>query len=117
MCVLVVYGLWAFLGNVFTCFPVQKYWDFTIREGACLNRNTITYINAGGNIASDLTLLSIPIPLLKNLQLPKRQKYILVGVFLCGTLACVMSIIRLKSLYEIGHAPPAKQSGTPMFSP
>jgi hypothetical protein len=88
---------------------VEKYWNPAV-EGKCLNRNIITYVNAGVNIGSDLTLLAIPIPLLKNLHIPRRQKFILVGVFLCGALACTMSIIRLRSLYEIGHAPPARQS-------
>lgn len=107
---LVVYGLWAIIGTIFTCYPVQKYWDPAV-EGVCLNRNAITFANAGINICSDLTLLIIPIPLLKSLQLPRRQKYVLVGVFLCGGLACTMSIIRLWSLYEIGHAAPPQQSG------
>lgn len=98
------------LGTIFTCYPVQKYWDFTVTEGKCLDRNAITFVNAGVNIATDLVLLAIPIPLLKNLQIPKKQKFILVGVFACGAFACAMSIIRLKALYEIGRAPQEQQS-------
>lgn len=116
MAFLIVYGLWAVLGTIFTCYPVSKYWDFTVQGGVCLDRNAITYANAGINIATDLILLAIPIPLLKNLQLPRRQKFILMGVFACGAFASAMSIIRLKALYEIGIAPQEQQSSTfPFF--
>lgn len=82
-----------------------------MQEGTCMNRNAITFANAGINIVTDLILLALPIPLLHKLQIPRKQKFILVGVFACGALACAMSIIRLHSLYQIGVAPPAKQSG------
>lgn len=107
---LVIYGLWAVLGTIFTCYPVSKYWDFTVQGGKCLDRNAITYANAGINIATDVVLLAIPIPLLKNLQISRKQKYILMGVFFCGAFATAMSIIRLKALYEIGIAPQEQQS-------
>lgn len=109
---LIVYGLWTIIGNILTCVPVQKYWDFTVTDGVCLDRNAITFVNAGMNIVTDLTLLAIPILLLRRLQITRRQKYILMGVFACGGLACAMSIIRLKSLYQIGHAPLERQSST-----
>lgn len=112
---LVIYGSWAILNTIFTCVPVRKYWDLTVKGGHCINRNSLTFANAGINIISDITLLAIPIVLLRGLQIPRRQKYILVGVFACGSIACVMSIIRLKSLYEIGHAPLERQSS--MFPP
>lgn len=106
---LVVYGLWTILGTVFTCVPVHKYWDF-MAEGKCVDRNALTFANAGLNIATDITLLAIPSLLLRKLQIPRRQKFILVGVFACGAFACVMSIVRLRALYEIGIAPQEEQS-------
>lgn len=106
---LVIYGLWTILGTIFTCVPVSKYWDFMV-EGKCVDRNALTFANAGINIATDLTLLAIPIMLLRKLQIPRRQKFILVGVFACGAVSCAMSIVRLKALYEIGMAPQEEQS-------
>jgi hypothetical protein len=104
-----IYTLWSVFGTIFTCWPVEKYWNFA-EEGTCLDRNAITFANAGINIVTDLGLLALPIPLLHKLQIPRKQKIILVGVFACGALACAMSIIRLHSLYQIGVAPPARQS-------
>ena len=108
---LIVYGTWAILGTIFTCWPVAKYWDLTIRDGKCLSRNGITYANAGINIGTDVTLLAIPLLLLKDIHIPTPQKIILLGVFACGGFACAVSIVRLKALAEIAAAPPAQQSG------
>ncbi|KAI9150321.1 LOW QUALITY PROTEIN: Satratoxin biosynthesis SC0 cluster protein [Paramyrothecium foliicola] len=106
---LVIYSMWSILGTVLTCVPVSKWWTPT-KEGKCFDRNIINYVNAGINIFTDLIMLAIPIPLLHKLQISRKQKFILVGVFACGGLACIMSIIRIHSLYQIGVAPPAKQS-------
>jgi hypothetical protein len=38
------------------------------------------------NIATDLTLLILPMPLLSQLHLPRRQKVALLGVFALGGL-------------------------------
>lgn len=76
-----------------------------------MDKNIITFANAGINIASDLVLAIIPIPLLWKLQIPKKQKFILTSLFGLGMFASVMSIVRLSSLQQIAVAPPEEQSG------
>ncbi|KAK3373147.1 hypothetical protein B0T24DRAFT_527497 [Lasiosphaeria ovina] len=112
MGVLAAYGAWSVLGNVFVCWPVDFYWlepTGTLR-GACMDKGAVTFSNAALNIVSDLVLIAVPVPLLWRLQLPRRQKIVLVCLFGGGAFACVTSIVRLHALYTIAVAPPAEQS-------
>ncbi|EAA29286.1 hypothetical protein GE21DRAFT_6923 [Neurospora crassa] len=110
----VIYGLWTVFGTFFTCWPVNLWWEMVRRErapkGVCMDKNIITFTNAGINIASDLVLAIIPIPLLWKLQIPKKQKLVLTSLFGMGMFASVMSIVRLSSLQQIGAAPAEEQS-------
>ncbi|KAK0728827.1 hypothetical protein B0T26DRAFT_638721 [Lasiosphaeria miniovina] len=112
MGVLAAYGAWSVLGNVFVCWPVGFYWlepTGTLR-GACMDKGAVTFSNAALNIASDLVLIAVPVSLLWRLQLPRRQKMVLVCLFSGSAFACVTSIVRLHALYTIAVAPPAEQS-------
>lgn len=111
LCLLVwmtLYGLFCLLSSILTCVPVAKYWDDSI-EGGCINRSILHYVLAGFNIANDITLLILPLPYLKALQIPKRAKYMLMGVFACGSFACIVAIIRLYSLWVNNSAPIPQQ--------
>ncbi|KFY44065.1 hypothetical protein V495_03648 [Pseudogymnoascus sp. VKM F-4514 (FW-929)] len=108
--VLVVYGLWTIVGSIVMCIPVAAFWDESIK-GHCMNRLQFWFANAGVNIATDIIIFAIPMPLLKQLQLPKKQKIGLMFVFGFGAFVCVTSIIRLKSLYEISVSPDTALDG------
>ncbi|KAK3377461.1 hypothetical protein B0H63DRAFT_477246 [Podospora didyma] len=108
---LVVYGLLTVIGNIFICWPIEAYWMAILGvQGTCLSKGGVTFSNAGINIATDIILIVVPIPLLWRLQIPQKQKIILMCLFGMGTFACITSIIRLQSLYMIAIAPEAEQS-------
>lgn len=67
------------------CIPVAAFWDRSI-EGRCLDAPTIWYIMAGVNLVTDFGTLIMPMPVIKSLQLPRRQKMMLMGVFCLGFL-------------------------------
>ena len=109
--ILVIYGLWTFFSSIFVCIPVAAYWGETIGiTGRCMDRNAVTFANAALNIVSDFVIVAIPISLLRKLQIPRKQKYILMGVFGAGVFASVTPIVRLHSLYVIGKTEFTKQS-------
>ncbi|KFY07466.1 hypothetical protein V492_07128 [Pseudogymnoascus sp. VKM F-4246] len=108
--VLVVYGLWTIIGSILMCIPVAAFWDESIK-GHCMNRLQFWFANAGVNIATDIIIFAIPMPLLKQLQLPKKQKIGLMFVFGFGAFVCITSVIRLKSLYEISVSPDTALDG------
>lgn len=110
---LVVYGLWTFFSSIFTCWPIETYWMFVVgAQGACMDKTGLTFSNAAINIATDIVLIAVPMPLLWRLQIPRRQKYVLMGLFCLGIFATVTSIIRLHALYLMGIAESKEQSGT-----
>jgi len=69
-----------------------------------MNKDLLTYLNPAVNIVTDIILAVVPLFLLRNLQIPRRQRFILLGVFAVGFFACITSIIRLNALYQIANA-------------
>lgn len=80
-----VCGIMTFCAALFFCFPVSKAWDDSV-PGWCVNRPALNYSVAGFNILNDIMLLIIPLPFLTKLQLPRKQRIILISVFACGLL-------------------------------
>ncbi|CAG7557531.1 unnamed protein product [Fusarium equiseti] len=92
------YGTLCLMLTVFTCYPAAKYWDDSI-PGKCLDNRALRYAFAGINIVNDITLLVAPMPFLRNLQIARRIKFVLMGVFAAGAVACIVAVIRLYSLW------------------
>ncbi|KAF7185647.1 Satratoxin biosynthesis SC1 cluster protein 4 [Pseudocercospora fuligena] len=97
--IIVGWTMWAFLSALFACWPIHSFWDGS--EGTCLNRLAVWFSNAAVNIATDLATAIIPLPVLKSLNIPKKQRYILMAVFGLGGVVCIISVLRLSALYAI----------------
>lgn len=85
---LVVVGLWSLsqiFVQAFVCRPVSAFWDKTVR-GSCIPAHPSWYINAAGNIATDILILILPLPIILKLKLGRRQKYILMSILCLGFL-------------------------------
>lgn len=74
----------AFL-NIRVCVPVAAFWDTAI-TGRCINRLTVWYVMAGFNLITDIGIFCIPLPVIKSLQLPRKQKAMLFAIFCLGFL-------------------------------
>ena len=61
------------------------------------------FANTVLNIITDIATTVLPLPVLRTLQLPKRQKMLLMVVFSLGFTTCVVSILRLHSLYIVSR--------------
>ncbi|KAK3359581.1 hypothetical protein B0T25DRAFT_621071 [Lasiosphaeria hispida] len=81
-----------------TCMPVAAFWDSSVK-GRCLDSPTIWYIMAGVNLATDFAILIMPMPAIKSLQLPRRQKFMLIAIFGLGFFPCAISIYRVRTLH------------------
>jgi hypothetical protein len=68
---------------IFQCWPLDGAWNAELQATAtCVNINAFYLANAGTNIFTDLLAYLLPMKLVKNLQIPRKQK-IAVGVMLC----------------------------------
>lgn len=54
------------------------------------------YINAAGNIVTDISIMIMPLPILSKLQMPSKQKYFLIAIFSLGILYVYHSFIVLR---------------------
>lgn len=84
ICVIVT-GLWMTLSVFFLCSPVNAYWD--PRAGHhCLSKTVVWSLNAFIQIATNIVMVILPMPVLTQLRLPRRQKFALIFVFALGLL-------------------------------
>ncbi|KAK1579258.1 uncharacterized protein LY79DRAFT_348289 [Colletotrichum navitas] len=79
------------------CLPVAAFWDTTIK-GRCIDLLASWYVMAAVNIVADFVIFSLPIPVINSLQIPRRQKRMLIFVFGLGFLTCIISAFRIKTL-------------------
>ncbi|CEO60815.1 hypothetical protein PMG11_05335 [Penicillium brasilianum] len=100
---LAVYGTWTILSAWANCVPLEKFWDPTV-PGFCFDKKALWFSNSAIHILSDILILVYPMPVLKSLQLPKRQKFALIGVFALGGFVLITSILRLSSLLVISNS-------------
>jgi hypothetical protein len=78
-----VYGTLCLLLTIMTCWPIERYWDNSV-PGRCLDNRTLRYAFAAINIVNDIALLIAPMPWLKSLQMPRRTKFLVIGLFAIG---------------------------------
>lgn len=70
---------------IFNCRPVSGFWKMD--EGAvCIPTLPMWYVNAGGNIITDIIIFALPIPVVWKLQMPRSQRLSLSAVFCLGFL-------------------------------
>ena len=85
MGVVVAFTISSVLTSILQCSPVKYAYDKS-GTGTCIDLGKFWYANAGYNIATDLIIIILPILVIRTLQLPKRTKIALCGVFALGIL-------------------------------
>ncbi|KAF4993964.1 hypothetical protein FGRMN_6095 [Fusarium graminum] len=83
--------------STLVCVPIAKVWDHTL-PGRCFDLLTFWYVMAGFIMATDLGVFLIPLPVIKSLNLPIKQKIMLFMVFSLGFFSCAISIYRIQTL-------------------
>lgn len=96
-------GITAVFCAIFTCIPIDAYWNLPKKAFAkCINQDAYVFLqygctkrlmncrmyhaNAGLNIATDILVAALPVRSLWTLQIPKKQKIVLLLVFTLGWL-------------------------------
>ncbi|KAK2729106.1 hypothetical protein CKAH01_10545 [Colletotrichum kahawae] len=80
---------------LFHCNPVRKAFDFTINDGKCLDVAVLYIATAVSNIATDVMLFILPMPMIFNLRMKIAQKIGAMLIFGIGSITIATSIIRL----------------------
>lgn len=87
----IMWWIAAFLDSIFECVPVQAIWDKSIRDPQCQNVRASALGTGIANMILDILFLIIPLPMIWKLQVTKRIKVSLTGIFLLGALYVSLS--------------------------
>jgi hypothetical protein len=85
--------------NAFQCSPPKAAYT-TVTSGKCISIVTLFLCSAPVNIATDLAILVLPIPVLTGMRLPRKQKTVLVLTFALGIFVTVVDVIRIYYLQQ-----------------
>lgn len=87
--------------NVFQCRPVSAAFLSSLPSTAhCTDIVTLYLSSSPVNIITDLAILFLPMPILTQMRLPKKQKIILVITFSFGFFVAVVDVIRIAFLQQ-----------------
>ncbi|KAI9673626.1 MAG: hypothetical protein M1817_002263 [Caeruleum heppii] len=98
---LVLFQVSTTLVDIFNCTPIKASWDKTLPNARCVDPPTLYMATAGINVATDIIILLIPLPLIWHLRIHNRQKAALTLIFGVASLACVATIFRITVFDEI----------------
>ncbi|CAN9239456.1 unnamed protein product [Alternaria alternata] len=87
MAVVISYTIWTVFSSIFMCVPVRAFW--THEKATCLNQFAVWFTNAAINIITDFAIILLPIPVIRKLNLGKRQKIGLISIFAIGGLPLI----------------------------
>jgi hypothetical protein len=79
------YGIYTVLISILACIPISAFWSPT-PDMRCVSKKFSWFFNASFNIMTDLIILILPMPTLKSLKLPTRQKVGVMMIFALGGL-------------------------------
>ena len=92
-------GLALTLLNIFQCHPIgAAFVESPPTTAICTDIVTLYLSSAPVNIITDLAMLFLPMPVLTELRLPKKQKIILVITFSFGIFVTVVDVVRIAYL-------------------
>ena len=83
--IVVAWGIAVFFVSVFTCSPVNGFWDSTIQH-TCINPKTFYICNSVPNFLVDVVMLCLPVHQVVRLKLDLKQKVVVCCMFLLGGL-------------------------------
>ncbi|PNP40644.1 hypothetical protein TGAMA5MH_07643 [Trichoderma gamsii] len=86
----------------FGCRPIQAWWDAT--RGKCIDKEAFTYFTNVTNMAADLWIFSMPIPVILGLHAAKERRIILCFMFGIGAATCAISAARLSFVFGVASA-------------
>lgn len=105
LAVVIAYAFWTVFSSIFGCKPIQAFWTLE-QPFNCLDQYVVWFFNGGMNILTDFTIMILPMPVIRGLNLPRRQKQALIGIFAIGGLYVTHfpSFLHILSLFRVACA-------------
>ncbi|KAI1118709.1 hypothetical protein F5Y14DRAFT_397364 [Nemania sp. NC0429] len=94
-----LWGISFFFATLFICYPIHYSWTSAYGspefEAHCYNPAAMFYASAISNLIVDVFILLIPTPMVWPLEMPRKQKIAVVGIFLLGGFVVAITAIRV----------------------
>ena len=103
-------GLVLTFFNVFQCIPVSQVFA---PVGTCIPLITLYLASVPVNVITDIAILVLPIPVLTSMQLPRKQKIILIATFGLGTYVIATDVVRIYYLQQ--SSGPSNSATSPLL--
>ncbi|KAM0326959.1 hypothetical protein ACHAQA_006080 [Verticillium albo-atrum] len=97
MGIIVAWSIGGVGATIWQCVPIRGAWDKSV-DAQCIDSSKFWIAYAVMNILTDVMVLALPIPSILGLQLGKRDKILLCGIFLLGGFVTITSILRTTSV-------------------
>ncbi|KAK2773197.1 hypothetical protein CKAH01_13615 [Colletotrichum kahawae] len=98
MVLIALWGVSQILVAFLQCIPLEAVWDPRVESKCIGNIAAVWYFNGIFNVVTDFMIITLPIPKIWQLAMPRMQKIIIVGVFMLGFFTIAISILRLQWL-------------------
>ncbi|KAI9727375.1 MAG: hypothetical protein M1834_008446 [Cirrosporium novae-zelandiae] len=104
MFIVVGYGFGTIMATIFQCTPIEKAWAKDT-PGYCINVNANWYAASSLALITDAIIMILPLHQIYGLNLPKKQKFGLMGVMGVGIFVIIITTIRIILLTPATHSP------------
>ncbi|KAL8420944.1 hypothetical protein RB596_001931 [Gaeumannomyces avenae] len=87
------------------CTPMAFTWDKSIVGGQCVSQTYLvisSYVSSSLSCTVDFVLAALPIPMLRNVQLPRRVKFAVIGILSLGFFTVAAAITKTVALTKWG---------------
>jgi len=94
----ILFGPILFFVFTFQCAPVSAFWSLEPANGNCLNTTVLVglvFAISGLNVVADWTFGLLPFWIVKDLQIPLRQKRLVIGLLAFAAVGSTATCVRL----------------------
>ncbi|KAI6789848.1 hypothetical protein KC361_g8292 [Hortaea werneckii] len=103
-----LYSLFFFFIFLFQCLPSEYFWtQYTGGEGSCMNTDIIVGVFYGYSAiscAGDWTFSILPVFLVWNLQMGRKEKISVVMILAVGALASIATVARIPYVHTLRNS-------------
>lgn len=107
MILTVLFGPILFFVFLFQCNPIRSFWTLDPNDGTCLDTNVLVglvFAISGLNVIADWTFGLLPFWIVKDLQIPMRQKRLVVGLLAFAAVGSTATVVRLPYVLTLKHS-------------
>lgn len=105
MGICVAWWIGSLFGTAFFCNPPENQFSLDPADrAACGDSNTLYSAVASSDLAIDVIVIALPMPVLWSLQLPTAKKFALTLVFGIGFIIIAITAVRIKFMLELDQS-------------